>query len=101
MLDFALGRFEGALAGFRSAERLQAMLVTPHAFTAQMREWLSSYADFIRSGRCGLIRCVLTLADAAACGASSDERRRKRGLIDCQMGSVERGFERDRNGLAE
>jgi LuxR family maltose regulon positive regulatory protein len=49
LLDFVLGRFEEALAGFRSAERLQAMLVTPHAFTAQMREWL--VLTLLRLGR--------------------------------------------------
>jgi LuxR family transcriptional regulator, maltose regulon positive regulatory protein len=40
MLHVARGRLEEALAAFRVAERLQGMLVTPHALTAQMREWL-------------------------------------------------------------
>jgi LuxR family maltose regulon positive regulatory protein len=40
MLYVGQGRLDEALAAFRDAERLQALLVTPHPLTAQMREWL-------------------------------------------------------------
>ena len=40
MLHVGLGRLDEALAAFRATDRLQALLVTPHPLTAQMREWL-------------------------------------------------------------
>jgi LuxR family transcriptional regulator, maltose regulon positive regulatory protein len=49
MLDFAQGQFERALDDFRSAERLQSMLVSPHSLTAQMHEWL--VLTLLRLGR--------------------------------------------------
>jgi LuxR family transcriptional regulator, maltose regulon positive regulatory protein len=49
MLHFSRGRLEQALATFRAAERLQSLLVTPHALTAQMREWL--VLTLLRLGR--------------------------------------------------
>jgi LuxR family maltose regulon positive regulatory protein len=49
MLHLSQGRLEQALATFRAAERLQGLLVTPHALTAQMREWL--VLTLLRLGR--------------------------------------------------
>jgi LuxR family maltose regulon positive regulatory protein len=49
MVEFAQGHFEEALDCFRSAERLQSMLVAPHALTAQMRQWL--VLTLLRLGR--------------------------------------------------
>ncbi len=49
MVEFAQGHFEEALTSFRSAARLQSMLVAPHALTAQMREWL--VLTLLRLGR--------------------------------------------------
>jgi LuxR family maltose regulon positive regulatory protein len=49
MLEFSQGRFEQALATFRAADRLQSLLVTPHALTAQMREW--RVVTLLRLGR--------------------------------------------------
>ena len=40
MLRVGQGRLHGALAAFCAAERLQGMLLTPHALTAQMREFI-------------------------------------------------------------
>jgi LuxR family transcriptional regulator, maltose regulon positive regulatory protein len=49
MLYVGRGRLNEALAAFRAAERLQSMLVTPHALTAQMHEWL--VVMLVRLGR--------------------------------------------------
>ena len=166
----SVGGVECAIQG-RSAS-LQAMLVTPHAFTAQMREWLvltllrlgrtseghqvlAQLSDEVRQwGEARTALAVVCLADGDAQAADealdlvlngsapvlhsgalagmtvrhragqalplheelSDSELRvlgylssnlsapaagSAGLIDRQMGSVERGFERDQNGLAE
>ncbi len=57
MLRVGQGRLEDALAAFRAAERLQSMLVTPHALTAQMREFI--VLTLLRLGRTAEARQVL------------------------------------------
>jgi LuxR family maltose regulon positive regulatory protein len=65
MLYVGRGRLYEALGAFRAAERLQSMLVTPHALTAQMHEWL--VVMLVRLGR---------LEDAClVLSALSDEER--------------------------
>lgn len=54
MVEFAQSHFEEALACFRSAERLQSMLIAPHALAAQMREWL--VLTLLRLGRTSAAR---------------------------------------------
>ena len=57
MLRVGQGRLQDALAAFRAAERLQSMLVTPHALTAQMREFI--VLTLLRLGRAAEARQVL------------------------------------------
>ena len=57
MLHVGQGNLDRALAAFRLAERLQAMLLTPHPLMAQMREWL--VLMLLRLGRLGEARGVL------------------------------------------
>jgi LuxR family transcriptional regulator, maltose regulon positive regulatory protein len=57
MLALGQGQLEEALVAFRAAERLQSMLVTPHALTAQMREFL--ILTLLRLGRRTEARRVL------------------------------------------
>ena len=57
MLRVGQGRLHDALAAFRAAERLQSMLLTPHALTAQMREFI--ILTLLRLGRTAEARQVL------------------------------------------
>ena len=99
MLYVGLGRLDEALAAFRAAERLQNMLVTPHALTAQMREWL--VLMLLRLGRLEEAREVLDdfsdqergwgearTALASVCLAEGNARAAAETLTDVLDGTV-------------
>ena len=100
MLYVGLGRLDEALAAFRAAERLQNMLVTPHALTAQMREWL--VLTLLRLGRLDEAREVLDdfsdqergwgearTALASVCLAEGNARAAAETLTDVLMAQFE------------
>jgi len=99
MLHVGQGRLDRALAAFRLAERLQAMLLTPHPLMAQMREWL--VLMLLRLGRPGEARVVLDdfsdperewgearTAQAAVCLAEGNARAAAEMLPDVLDGTV-------------